>query len=75
MLHCACVVEYGTCMTIELYTLDGKVCMIEVACGVMVRAKCTCLGSVLGLGTGNWFYSFFFSALKSDKHLCLAFLA
>ena len=33
-LHCACVVQYGTCTTIELYNIIslGKVCMIVRSC-------------------------------------------
>ena len=31
-MHCACVVYNGTCMMIELYTLDGKVCMVVRNC-------------------------------------------
>ena len=45
----------------------------KVVCGLMVKDLVLHLG--LGLGMGNRYFHSLFFCLKSDKHLCLAFLA
>ena len=61
-------------MTFVRYTLDEKACMVIRSCLWSIGYSLVYrLG--LGLGAGNEFYSFPFSALKSDERLRLVLLA
>ena len=65
-LHVMCVGGHalhmrGTCKTVEPYTLDGKVCMIDRKCGLRVKVK---------VRVGKWVLYVFFFYFKKWRTLC-----